>query len=155
MVALQPVPRRRSEKPKAHLSGLARLLREAARVRKNAHAPYSGFAVGAAVEAGGRVFAACNVENSSYPLSVCAERNAVAMAVAAGEGAISAVAVVGGRTRPSAPCGGCRQVLSEFCAPETPVVYASPEGERVETSVGALLPSAFNGKDLRPTRSKR
>src|SRR5713101_3371654 len=92
---------------------LDRLLRAAAEVRKNAYAPYSGFQVGAAVLAGGRVFAACNVENSSFPLGVCAERNAVAMAVAAGEQRIDAVAVVGGGARPAAPCGGCRQVRSE------------------------------------------
>ena len=96
----------------------------------------------------GRVFAACNVENSSYPLSVCAERNAVAMAVAAGARRIDAVAVVGGRKRPSAPCGGCRQVLSEFGAKDLPIVYAAPSGEKVQTTLGELLPSAFNGTDL-------
>src|SRR5437870_13115011 len=95
---------------------IAALLREAARVRKNAHAPYSGFAVGAAVFAGGEIFAACNVENSSYPLSMCAERNAVAMAVAAGHTSIDAVAIVGGTKRAAPPCGGCRQVLAEFGA---------------------------------------
>src|SRR6266571_2326969 len=99
---------------------LPRLLRAAARVREQAYAPYSGYPVGAAVLAGGRIFAACNLENSSYPLSVCAERNAVAMAVAAGKRRIDAVAIVGGRDRPAAPCGGCRQVLAEFCAPDTP-----------------------------------
>ena len=129
-------------------TSLAPLLREAARVRLNAHAPYSGFAVGSAVRAGGRIFAACNVENSAYPLSVCAERNAVAMAVAAGARVIDAVAVVGGDLRPAAPCGGCRQVLAEFCGPETPIVYAVPGGEKIETTLGALLPFAFNGKDV-------
>src|SRR5438270_4972331 len=128
------------------------LIREAARARNNAHAPYSGFAVGAAVLAGGKIFAGCNVENSSYPLSVCAERNAVAAAVAAGHKRIDAVAVVGGSRRPAAPCGGCRQVLSEFCAPDAPVVYATPQGEKVETTLQDLLPSAFNGSELNATR---
>ena len=124
------------------------LLRAAAKVRKNAHAPYSEFRVGAAVLAGGRIFAACNVENSAYPLSVCAERNAVAAAVAAGQKRIDAVAVVGGSDRPAAPCGGCRQVLAEFAAPDTPVVYAAPNGQSVTTTLEALLPASFGPRDL-------
>lgn len=127
---------------------LARLLRAAEEVRRNAYAPYSGFQVGAAVFAGGRVYAACNVENSSFPLGVCAERNAVAMAVAAGAHRIEAVAVVGGSTRPSAPCGGCRQVLAEFASANAAVVYATPGGEPVATTIGALLPAAFGPADL-------
>ena len=124
------------------------LLRAAINVRKRAHAPYSHYPVGAAVLAGGRIFAGCNLENSSYPLSVCAERNAVAMAVAAGFKRIDAVAIVGGHHRPSAPCGGCRQVLAEFATPATPVVYASPEGESIATTLGELLPSAFDSSDV-------
>lgn len=127
---------------------LERLLRAAARVRKNAWAPYSNFKVGAAVLAGGQIFAGCNVENSSYPLSVCAERNAVAAAVAAGHRRVDAVAIVGGAARPSAPCGGCRQVLSELAGEETPVVYASPSGARKTTTLGALLPASFRARDL-------
>jgi len=130
-------------------SVLEQLLRAAAEVRKNAYAPYSGFQVGAAVLAGGQVYAACNVENSSFPLGVCAERNAVAMAVAAGAKRIDAVAVVGGGARPAAPCGGCRQVIAEFAAPEAPVLYATPDGAPVTTTIGALLPAAFGPEDLR------
>jgi cytidine deaminase len=126
-----------------------RLLRAAARVRKNGWAPYSGFRVGAAVLSGGRVFTGCNVENSSYPLSVCAERNAIAAAVAAGRTRIEAIAIVGGAERPSAPCGGCRQVLSEFGGPGLPVVYAAPAGARISTTLAALLPESFGPKDLR------
>jgi cytidine deaminase len=126
----------------------SQLLRAAARARANAWAPYSNFAVGAAVLGAGRIFAACNVENVSFPLSVCAERNAVAMAVAAGVTRIDAVAVVGGGGRPTPPCGGCRQVLAEFCSPDAPVVYANPDGETVETTLGALLPRAFGLGDL-------
>ena len=129
-------------------SRLPALLRAAGRVRAKAYAPYSGYAVGAAVLAGGRIFAACNVENSAYPLSVCAERNAVAMAVAAGARRIDAVAIVGGLDRPAAPCGGCRQVLAEFCAPDAPVVYASADGQSVTTTLSALLPAAFGPVDL-------
>jgi len=127
---------------------LAGLLRAAARARARAYAPYSGFQVGAAVLAGGRVFAAANVENSAYPLSVCAERNAVAMAIAAGHRRIEAVAVVGGEGQPAAPCGGCRQVLSEFCAPRTPIAYAASGGGAVTTTIAALLPHSFGPADL-------
>lgn len=124
------------------------LLRAASRARARAYAPYSGFPVGAAVLAGGRIFAACNVENSAYPLSACAERNAVAMAVSAGERRIDAVAIVGGADRPAAPCGGCRQVLAEFCAPDVPVVFATATGESVRSSLSALLPGAFGPANL-------
>ena len=98
--------------------------------------------------ANGKIHAAPNVENSSYPLSVCAERNAVAVAIAAGAKRIDAVAIVGGAKRPAAPCGGCRQVLAEFCAPDTPLVYATPDGHSVTTTVGALLPNSFGMSDL-------
>ena len=128
---------------------LDRLLRAAAEVRRNAYAPYSRFPVGAAVLAGGRVHAACNVENSSFPLGVCAERNAVAMAVAAGAQRIEAVAVVAGGERPAAPCGGCRQVIAEFAPADAPVIYATPDGEAIATTVGALLPFAFGSVDLK------
>ena len=130
-------------------SRLPALLRAAGRARAKAYAPYSGFRVGAAVLAGGRIFAAGNVENSAYPLSVCAERNAVAMAVAAGYRRIDAVAVVAGEDRPAAPCGGCRQVLAEFSAPRTPVIYAASRGRSVTTDVGSLLPDAFGSEALR------
>src|SRR5438128_12627049 len=114
---------------------LPALLRAASRARARAYAPYSRFRVGAAVLAGGRIFAAGDVENSSSPLSVCAERNAVAMAVAAGFGSIDAVAVVAGQGRPAPPCGGCRQVLAEFCASGTPVIYAASGGRGVTTTL--------------------
>jgi cytidine deaminase len=131
---------------------LDRLLRAAAKARTRAYAPYSGFPVGAAVLADGRVYSATNVENSAFPLSVCAERNAVAVAVASGARRIDAVAVVGGDARPTAPCGGCRQVLAEFAPPDAPLVYATPSGHRVTTTVGALLPDAFGAKDLKAAR---
>jgi cytidine deaminase len=127
---------------------LPSLLRAASRARAKAYAPYSGFQVGAAVLAEGRVFAAGNVENSAYPLSVCAERNAVAMAVAAGHRRIDAVAVVAGEDQPAAPCGGCRQVIAEFCGARTPVIYAARGGRSVTTDVGALLPDAFRADAL-------
>ncbi len=140
------MPSRKSSDPQASLPALHRA---AAKVRAHAHAPYSNFPVGAAVLAGGEIFAGANVENSSYPLGVCAERSAVSAAVSAGHKKIDAVAIVGGNTRPVPPCGGCRQVLSEFCAPDTPVLYATPAGRKVETTLAELLPSAFGMGDLR------
>ena len=136
----------RARGPQARLSAL---VRAAADARKRAYAPYSGFQVGAAVLAGGRIFAAGNLENSSYPLSVCAERNAVAMAVAAGQRRIEAAAIVAGDARPAPPCGGCRQVLAEFASAGAPVIYASTNGRSVATNVGALLPDSFGRGDLR------
>jgi cytidine deaminase len=138
---------------------LTRLLRAAARAREFAYAPYSRFPVGAAVLAKGRIYAACNVENGSYPLCVCAERNAVGMAVARGARRIDAVAVVGGTSRPASPCGGCRQVLAEFCDASAKVIYACPGGRPVSTTMGALLPDAFSGRDVKeaaePSRGTR
>jgi cytidine deaminase len=124
-----------------------RLVEAAAAVRKNAHAPYSGFAVGAAVlDQHGRIHSGCNVENASYGLSVCAERNAVAAMTAAGERRIKALAVVTDTDPPTSPCGACRQVLVEFG--QFPVILANLSGERVRTSVGDLLPDAFTPETL-------
>lgn len=124
-------------------------MRAAAAARQQAWAPYSNFFVGAAVLAGGSVFVGCNVENSAYPLCVCAERNAIAAAVVAGNKRIEAIAVVGGSDKPSAPCGGCRQVMAEFADPAVKVVYASASGSKQTTTVGALLPASFGAEDLK------
>ena len=129
---------------------LERLLETARAIRSRAYAPYSGFHVGAALLAGDEVFAAVNVENASYPVSVCAERNAVAMAVAAGAAAgIRAVAVVTDADDPTPPCGGCRQVLFEFGGPGLAVIAESADGSvRKHWSLDDLLPDAFGPADL-------
>jgi cytidine deaminase len=120
------------------------LLAAAARaVRAKGWAPYSGFKVGAAVLAAGEVHRGCNVENASYGLTVCAERNAIAAAVAAGAKRIDAVAVASVTTPPTPPCGACLQVLSEFVGPATRVLLVGARGARVETTLGELLPRAF------------
>lgn len=119
-----------------------RLVEAAAAARERAHAPYSGFAVGAAaLSADGRIHVGCNVENASYGLSVCAERNAIAAAVASGQRRIEALAVVTDTDPPASPCGACRQVLVEFG--DYPVILANPAGARVLTRVRDLLPDAF------------
>lgn len=99
--------------------------------RANAYAPYSRFKVGAAVKGGsGKIYTGCNVENASFSLTVCAERNAVFQAIAAGEEFLRTMAVVGGTddnealTKPCIPCGACLQVLSEFCPPDFPILLA-------------------------------
>ncbi|MEO8842911.1 MAG: cytidine deaminase [Kofleriaceae bacterium] len=118
--------------------------------RAHAYAPYSKFLVGAAVQMSGHVFTGVNVENASYPLSVCAERNAIAAAVMGGAGELEAVAVATDASPPAAPCGGCRQVLREFAAdPDKVVITAvNPKGERREWTLAQLLPDSFTGKEL-------
>jgi cytidine deaminase len=126
------------------------LVEAAAAVRKRAHAPYSGYSVGAAVLDGeGRTHLGCNVENASYGLTVCAERHAVAAAVAAGATELRGVAVVTASVPPASPCGACRQVLAEFG--DFPVVLANPDGNRRLTTVSELLPDAFGPGVLKPS----
>ena len=119
-------------------------LRQAALLaREHAYAPYSGFLVGAAVKADdGRIFVGCNVENSSYGLTICAERNAIAAAIAAGIRGFSALYVVADSSLPVAPCGACRQVMAEFQIPL--IIMANLNGDERSSSWQALLPYAFS-----------
>lgn len=110
----------------------------------HAHAPYSNFRVGAAVRTvSGRVFAGANVENASFPEGICAEAAALAAMVAAGEREVLEVLVLADGVRLISPCGGCRQRLAEFARPEVPVHLAGPDGVRQSTTIGDLLPLAF------------
>ena len=129
-------------------SGFQALLDEARSASRRAYAPYSRFHVGAAVLADdGRVFASANVENASYGLTSCAERNAVFAAVFAGVRRIVAVAVHTPTGEPVSPCGACRQVIFEFGSDAT--VLSCCDGEGVlRWSIGQLLPGAFGPKDL-------
>jgi cytidine deaminase len=122
-------------------------LGRAREARDRAYAPYSGFQVGAAIVAGGRIFTGENVENASYPVSVCAERNAVARMIDEGERRIDAVAVVTGADEPTPPCGACRQVLWEF-GREALVVAETTAGRRAMWALEDLLPDAFGPEDL-------
>jgi len=118
------------------------LIAAARDVRANAYSPYSGFAVGAAVLAGDCTFTGVNVEIASFPLGVCAERNAVAAMVAAGERVVDAIAIVTSADGPTPPCGGCRQVLWEF-GPSSLVVAENLAGERLSWVLEDLLPAPF------------
>ena len=119
-------------------------------VQQRAYAPYSKFKVGAAALMSGTIFEGVNVEVASYPLCVCAERNAIAAAVSAGARELQAIAVCTDASPPSSPCGGCRQVLVEF-APDprqVAVVAINGKGERREWTLAELLPDSFSGREL-------
>jgi len=120
------------------------LLQAADTAMRNAHAPYSRFKVGAALRAGsGAVYTGANVENAAYPQGQCAEASAIGALVAAGESEIAAVAVVAEQMEICPPCGGCRQRLSEFARPDTPVHLGRPGGEHRTFTVAELLPLSF------------
>jgi cytidine deaminase len=129
---------------------LEEMLRAARAIMPRAYVPYSGFRVGAALlNEDGTIRSGVNVENASYPLSVCAERNAVASMVGSGQTKVVAVAVATNAAHPTPPCGGCRQVLWEFGDADTPVVAEGAEGVRARWRLGDLLPEAFGPDDLR------
>ena len=125
--------------------GDTRELFEAAKAAMTkAHAPYSGFPVGAALRsASGAIHAGCNVENASYPEVWCAETTALAHMVMAGEREVVEIAVVAAKMPLVTPCGGCRQRLKEFGRPETLIHLCTPEGIAETTTLGELLPRAF------------
>ena len=121
----------------------------ARRVRAHAHAPYSRFAVGAAVlDEQGRVHAGCNVENAAYPQGWCAETSALAAMVSAGGRRVAAVVVVGEAADPVTPCGGCRQKLREFAADDCPIIVADGQRVRGRFTLGQLLPVSFGPQHL-------
>ena len=125
-------------------------LKDAAlKVRENAHAPYSGFKVGATVRgASGAIYAGCNVENVAYPEGTCAEAGAIAAMVAAGETTLTEVYVVADSPMPVSPCGGCRQKLAEFGGGDVPVTMGTTAGAQQVMTLGELLPGAFNADHI-------
>jgi len=123
---------------------LARLVDAARAARQHAHAPYSRFAVGAALlDEHGRVHAGCNVENAAFPQSLCAEAVALGVLVVAGGTRVHAAVVVGESPQAVTPCGGCRQKLREFADDDTPVWSADEQGWRARHTLGELLPASF------------
>lgn len=135
----------------------APLAKTAERMRDRAHAPYSRYRVGAALLTSGGVSRGCNVENASYPLCICAEANAVGHAVARGWRDFTALAVATAGPEPGAPCGACRQILSEF-ALDLPVALVVGGAVRRVVTVRELLPYTFTGEYLpagEPARTPR
>ena len=128
----------------------AALIAAATIARSSAYAPYSRFAVGAAVlDEQGRIHAGCNVENAAYPQGWCAEASALAAMVLAGGQRAVAVAVCAVAPQPVTPCGGCRQRLREFAADDCPVWVADADGLRATYSLGGLLPHSFGPEHLK------
>lgn len=122
----------------------AKLISVATAARLAAHAPYSNFKVGAALLAkDGRVFTGCNVENLSYGLTICAERNAIFAAIAAGVREFEAIAIVADTREPVSPCGACRQVMAEFG--DFKIISATLDGRTFESTVATLLPRGKTG----------
>ena len=120
------------------------LLSAAMEARKFSYAPFSHFQVGAALlSANGKIFTGCNIENSAYSPTLCAERCAVAKAVSEGVRDFIAIAVVGPEDSETTPCGVCRQVLYEFCDETLIVLCGGTDSHYTETTLGELLPKAF------------
>ena len=125
--------------------GESALATAARKVRKQAHAPYSHFQVGAALESeSGKVFIGCNVENISYGLTICAERNAVFAAVAAGARSFRRIVIIADSKEPVTPCGACRQVLSEF-SENMEIICMNLQGQKFRASLAELLPRSKAG----------
>ena len=123
------------------------LIRHALDARERAYAPYSRFQVGCALlDDQGQIHYGCNVENAAYGPTNCAERTALFSAIAAGRkpGAFAAIAIVADLPDPVTPCGVCRQVMSELCPPDLPVICANLSGEIKRYTVAELLPGAFS-----------
>ena len=125
------------------------LKQAALKIRENAYAPYSGFQVGVALmSSSGEIYTGVNVENAAYPEGTCAEAGAIACMIAAGDRKITAVYVVADGAEPVPPCGGCRQKLAEFSAPDVPVTMATISGIEKTLTVAQLLPGAFTPEHM-------
>jgi len=124
------------------------LLGAAIQVRERAHAPFSGFKVGAAIlDANGRIFTGCNVENATYGLTMCAERVAVFKAISEGAAKLERVVVVADTQPLTPPCGACRQILWEFCR-DAELILANLAGEQEIMTIRQILPRPFDDSFL-------
>lgn len=126
---------------------MQKLIESAIEAREKAYAPYSNFKVGAALlTKSGKIYQGCNIENSSYGLSNCAERTAIFKAVSQGELEFEALAIAGDTPGPIAPCGACRQVIAEFNIPV--IIMANLKGDIRKVTLSELLPFSFSPADL-------
>lgn len=126
-----------------------RLFAAASAAMERAYAPYSKFPVGAAILAGnGQIYSGCNVENAAYPVGNCAEAGAIAAMVLDGTQQIREIVVIGRGEHLCTPCGGCRQRIREFAAPDTRIHVCGPEGLRRTFTRDELLPSSFGPENL-------
>lgn len=125
------------------------LILEAKKAREGAYAPYSKFLVGAAVKTfSGKIYKGFNIENASFGATCCAEQAAIFSAITHGERDFQAIAVIADTDGPIAPCGVCRQVMSEFFTQKTRVLLTNLKGDTLETTIQELLPGAFVGRHL-------
>ena len=124
---------------------MSSLLHAATEVRAHAYAPYSRFKVGAAIRtSAGTVHVGCNVENAAYPQGTCAEGGAISAMIAAGETEIAEILVIADCPTPVPPCGGCRQKIVEFAAPDVRVTMCTTDGKSLTMTVADLLPGSFD-----------
>lgn len=131
------------------MASLETLFEAAKAIQAKAYAPYSRFKVGAAIATPeGQVFTGCNVENAAYPVGSCAEAGAVSAMIAGGGKRIGEIVVMGEGDILCTPCGGCRQRIREFAAPDTKIHVAGPEGIRKSFTLEELLPSSFGPDNL-------
>jgi cytidine deaminase len=131
------------------MDALDPLFAAAKAAQSHAHAPYSGFRVGAAVRtSNGRIFSGCNVENAALPNGICAETAALAAMVTAGERQIDSMVIIGDGAALVTPCGGCRQRIREFAEPSTKIHVAGPAGLRQSFTLEVLLPYSFGPSHL-------
>ncbi len=132
------------------------LIKEALKAKQFSYAPYSGFHVGAALlTKGQKIYTGCNIENAAYTPTNCAERTAVFKAVSEGEREFEAIAIVGDKEECLAPCGVCRQVLTEFVNPkEFAVIMAGSGGKYEKRTLEELFPSSFSPADLTEDEEK-
>ncbi len=123
---------------------MKKLIEAARKARENAHAPFSDFKVGAAIETkSGAIFTGCNIENATYGLTICAERVAIFKAISEGETEFTQIAVVADTDELTPPCGACRQIIWEFCG-DIPVTMANLKDETETLQMKELFPRAFD-----------
>lgn len=131
------------------------LIKAAMEAKEHAYAPYSNFRVGAALlTKDGKIYQGCNVENAGYTPTNCAERTAFFKAVYEGERNFEAIAVNGDADDYLYPCGVCRQVMAEFCAPDFKVFVSKKNGEYLEFTLAEILPGAFTSTELEKGQKK-